>query len=202
MHYRGKQAGPQERGALCGVLGEVANISRKLDLHQDVKNRAGAICADAVAMRFDREVAHPLLAAASLYVACREVKKPVTLRELADASGTEVRDLGRRYVALLERMHISRPELNDKGYVYHLALKRPVSEQALNLSQEIINRMAVKGLGGKNPMTLAAASLYLACCAVGEVVTQAEVAEAAGVGEETVRECCKEIRALDARPPN
>jgi transcription initiation factor TFIIIB Brf1 subunit/transcription initiation factor TFIIB len=49
-------------------------------------------------------------------------------------------------------------------------------------------------------MTIAAASLYLACCSMGENVTQAEVAEAAGVGEQSVRDCCKEIRNL-MKPP-
>jgi transcription initiation factor TFIIIB Brf1 subunit/transcription initiation factor TFIIB len=49
-------------------------------------------------------------------------------------------------------------------------------------------------------MTLAAAALYIACCNLGENVTQAEVAEAAGVGEQSVRDCCKEIRSLTKIP--
>ena len=51
-------------------------------------------------------------------------------------------------------------------------------------------------------MTLAAAALYLACCGMGEKVTQAEVADAAGVGEESVRECCKAIRAYENMLPH
>ena len=139
-------------------------------------------------------IPHSVLAAAILYIACRETKTPVTLREFAEAIGSDQRDVGRCYLQLLENMHISRPNLNGNGYVYHIAMKRSVSEQALRLSQDIITRMSASGLGGRNPMTLAAASLYLACCSMGEKVTQAEVAEAAGVGEESVRECCKDIR--------
>lgn len=200
LRLRGKSAGPYKRGALRDLLGEVARISTKLSLPPEVKKRAGAICSDAMAMRFDHGITHPVLTAASLYVACRESKRPVTLRDLAEASSSDVREVGRCYVELLERMHISRPALNGKKYVYHLELKTPVSDQALRMSQETIRVASSKGLGGRNPMTLAAASLYLACCNLGEKVTQAELADAAGVGEESVRECCRAIRVL-SRPP-
>ncbi len=178
------------------ILDDVAQITSALELTSEVRRRAGEICADAKAMGFDHGVTNPVLAAASVYVGCREAKRPVTLRDLAEASGSDVREVGKCYVALLERMHISRPELNGKGYVYPIVIKKPVSEEALRLSQETIKLATLKGLGGRNPMTLAAASLYLACCSLGENVTQAELAEAAGVGEESVRECCRAIRLL------
>ena len=100
---------------------------------------------------------------------------------------------------MLDTMHIKRPSLNGNGYVSHINLKHPVSDQAREMSSNIIHRMSEKGLGGRNPMTLAAAALYLACCSLGENVTQSEVAEGAGVGEESVRECCKAIRMLEQK---
>ncbi len=175
---------------------EVANIAAKLGLPGEVKKRAATICSEAAAMRFDHGFTHSNVAAASLYVGCRETKRPVTLRDLAEASGSDTREVGKCYMALLERMHISRPDLNGNGYVYHVPLKRPVSDEVIRQSQETIRFATMNGLGGRNPMTLAAASLYLACCSLGENVTQAELAEAAGVGEESVRECCKAIRLL------
>ena len=187
-HYR--------REELREILSEVGAIAAKLHLPAEVKKRAGAICADAAAMRFDHGVTHTVLAAASLYVGCRETKRPVTLRDLAEASGSDVREVGKCYVALLDRMHISRPDLNGNGYVYRILMKKPVSDDAIRQSQETIKTATLNGLCGRNPMTLAAASLYLACCSMGENVTQAEIAEAAGVGEESVRECCKAIRML------
>ena len=197
LHERGSR--PYGSGELQQVLHEVREVSHKLKLTPEVK-RAAHLCADAEATRYGHGVPHAVLAAAALYIACRENKVPITLREFAQASGADPRDVGRCYLQLLENMHISRPSLNGNGYVYHLALRRPVSDQALSLSQEILNTISERGHGGRNPMTLAAAALYIACCTMGENVTQAEVAEAAGVGEESVRECCKEIRAL-TKPP-
>jgi len=154
------------------------------------------ICGDAFSLHLGQDLPPQILSAAAVYVGCREAQKPVTLKDLAYASHSDPRAVGRCYVKLIERMHISRPQLNENGYVHHLTLKRPVSEQALKQSQEIIHSINSKGLGGRNPMTLAAAALYISCCNLGEVITQAEVAEAAGVGEQSVRDCCKEIRLL------
>ncbi len=177
-------------------------VAAALKLGPEVRKRGTDLYAYARGAAFGRTIPQSVLAASTLYVACREGKVPVTLREFADASGSDSRDVGKCYLQLLENMHISRPSLNGKAYVYHLSLKRTVSEQARELSQEMINSMSARGLGGRNPMTLAAAALYLACCALGENITQAEVAESAGVGEESVRECCKAIRILTGQLPS
>ena len=192
-------SGVSSSGAHRAILQEMNELADKLMIPRQVRTRAASIFTEATTMNFGRSTPHQVLAAASLYVVSREWKNPITLRDLAFASGSDPRDVGRCYLQILEHMHISRPELNGKGYVYRLALNRPVSEQSRKFAQEMINGMLAKGVGGRNPMTLAAASLYLACCSMGENVTQAELAEAAGVGEESVRECCKEIRSL-ARP--
>ena len=189
---------------LLRFVHEIEVLAKSLDLPKEVAKRAGSIVTDAAAMRFCRVTTRPVLAAAAIYVACREFKEPITLRELANATGTDSREVGRCYGNILERMHITRPNLNGKRYVHHLAIGRPLADETYKASEEIIKRTNEAGLGGRNPMTLAAAALYLACCAAGEKVTQAEVADAAGVGEESVRECCKAIRALEkqAWPPD
>lgn len=176
----------QEMDALCG----------RLALPEGVRKRAASIVTEAAALRFCRVTTRPVLAAAALYVASRELRVPFTLREAAEATGTSLRDVGKCYTTILERMHISRPGLNGDAYVHHLLLKAPLSEATYQASEEIIKESASAGLGGRNPMTIAAAALYLASCSNGERVTQSEVAEAAGVGEESVRECCKAIRRL------
>jgi len=178
------------------TLDDVKKLATDLHLNREVARRASVICGSAFSMHLGQDLPPQILSAAAVYVGCREAQKPVTLKDLASASHSDPRAVGRCYVKLIERMHISRPQLNENGYVNRLTLKRPVSDEALKQSQEIIHGINPKGLGGRNPMTLAAAALYIACCNLGEIITQAEVAEAAGVGEQSVRDCCKEIRLL------
>lgn len=195
-----RYAWPYRREEVREILAKVKGAAAKLAIEEEVQDRAVALFTDVAARRFGRRIPHPVLAAALLYIASREKKRPFTLRDLAEASGSETREVGRCYVSLLEEMHLSRPALNGRSYVYHLALKRPISQDALRLAQEIIRTATAKGLGGRNPMTLAAAALYTACCSLGEKVTQAEVSQAAGVGEASVRECCAAVR-LVSKPP-
>ena len=181
-------------GELQGFLEELSVTASSLGIPKEVAARAKSICVDAAAMRFCRVTSKPVLAAAALYVACREFREPLTMRDLAGACHCEPRDVGRCYVTILERMHISRPKLNGGNYLHNVFLGRPVPSEAYRISEGIIRKASAVGVGGRNPMTLAAAALYLACCGLGERVTQAEVAEAAGVWEESVRETSKTIR--------
>lgn len=184
---------------LLHFMHELTGVAKNLGIRREVIRRASSVCADASAMSLGRATSQPVLTAAALYVACREYKEPTTLRELADATGTDPRDVGRCYASILELLHISRPGLNGRSYVHHLTLKEPLTEEIYRTSEEIIRRSTSAGLGGRNPMTFAAAALYLASCSNGVKVTQSEVAEAAGVGEESVRECCKAIRTITAQ---
>lgn len=195
----GPSSEAHNRESFVQFIRELNLLADSFDLSRKVKRRARSICADAAAMRFCRVTSRAVLAAAALHVATREFREPVTLRELADATGTDPREVGRCYTIILERLHIARPGLNGRTYVHRLTLRRPLSAETYALSERIVRKSTDAGVGGRNPMTLAAASLYLACCSMGERVTQAEVAEAAGVGEESVRECSKEVRAI-ARP--
>ena len=199
--FHERRPGTEARSELKEALHEVAKVAVKLKLSPEIRRRASDICSEAMTSPVAHGTPQPVLAASTLYVACREQRLPYTLREFADASGSDPRVVGRCYLQLLDSMHISRPSLNGRGYVSHIVLKHPVSEQALKMSQETIHNMSARGLGGRNPMTLAAAALYLTCCSLGENVTQWEVAEAAGVGEESVRECCKAIRTLEKQSP-
>lgn len=187
------------REGLVRFIDDMNALAESLNLPNAVKRRAGSIVRDAATMRFCRVISRPIIAAAVLYVACREHDEPVTLRELADATATDPRDVGRCYATVLERMHIARPALDDGQYVHHLSLSRPLPAEAYKMSEDIIRRAAQSGLEGRNPMTLAAAALYIACCNMGERITQAEVSNAAGIGEESVRECCKAIRSSEER---
>ena len=51
-----------------------------------------------------------------------------------------------------------------------------------------------KESAGKDPMSLAAASLYLSCIKNDEDKTQRDIAEAANVTEVTIRNRCKSLR--------
>ena len=71
-----------------------------------------------------------------------------------------------------------------------------MSEKAVRRAVEIVRMTEEREISaGKAPMGLAASALYLAGVLEGEVATQKEIAEAAGVTEVTVRNRYKGLRA-------
>lgn len=180
--------------------GEIDGVAKELGLSGQVRRRARIIYGAATKADINKPIPRKVLVAASLYLGCRETKTPVTLRDLARASGAEPSEIGRCYMSLLKKMGISRPDLDGIRYLYHLRLNRPISKEAFRRSEVIIKRAAGTGCEGRNPMTLAAAALYLACCSIGEKVTQDELAKAAGVGVSSVMECCRNLRAFVSMP--
>ncbi len=180
------------------VRREVDKLANELSLPAAIRDGSEKMCGDAIVKNLMGHRSAPVVAASSLYTVCRETHTPVTLKELADAAASNPREIGRCYRSMISRMNIAPPNLNGTAYVFRVAEAVGASAQAtaaaIGLDKDSISR----GLMGRNPMTLAAASVYLSCLALGEDSKQSEVAEAAGVSEVSVRECIKAMRRVGA----
>ena len=70
-----------------------------------------------------------------------------------------------------------------------------VSEWTKREAIDVMNNMIRLGMAtGKHPMGLAASLVYLSCNKKGESRTQAEIAEAAGITDMTLRNRIKDIQ--------
>jgi transcription initiation factor TFIIB len=80
-------------------------------------------------------------------------------------------------------------------YVAKVANMAQISEktkrQAMTIMREIIQREIP---AGKNPIGLAAVSLYIACKMTGEYRTQVDISKVAGVTEVTLRNRFKDLK--------
>ena len=180
------------------VRKEVDKLAAELSLPDSIRADSERICEDILAKNVAGRRSPPIIAASSLYTACRERHNPVTLKDLAQATDSDPTEIGRTYRAIINSMNIAPPNLNGAGYTHRVAETVKASKEATDISQSIVKTAIDKGLGGRNPMTLAAAAVYLACLVTGENSRQSDVAEAACVSEVSVRECIKAIRRVGA----
>lgn len=65
----------------------------------------------------------------------------------------------------------------------------------MNIMSEVVKREMTSG---KLPMGLAGSVLYLSCQITGEVISQADVAEAAGTTEVTIRNRFKDLIQINS----
>lgn len=135
--------------------------------------------------------------AASLNIACREVEVPKTLKEIAKASNIRLKTLSKDYRLLLTELNLKVPNNDLMHCIFKvgnaLQMTEKTKRKAIELADLINKKDEHTYTSGKDPMGLAATTLFIASTNNGENVTQREIADAAGLTAVTIRCRLKEI---------
>ncbi|HJT50127.1 MAG TPA: TFIIB-type zinc ribbon-containing protein [Nitrososphaeraceae archaeon] len=133
--------------------------------------------------------------AAAVYAACREIGIPYTLRDIAAVGNIRRKDIARNYRKMGSELDLKFPNVDPMKCISRVANKGNLTEntkrQAISIMKEVSERQIS---AGKDPMGLAASVLYVSCLKTGEDKTQAQIAEASGVTEVTLRTGYKELK--------
>ena len=193
--HRSPAFGNQEKN-LSVALSELDKMADKLGVSQAVKERAAYIYRKALDRGLLRGRSIIGISAAALYAAMRDTETPRTLKDIAAANNLDKKAVARDYRILLREMDLTMPVADAARNVNRIASRVGLSERVARKAIEIVRITEEKEISaGKSPMGLAAASLYLAGVIEGEVKTQKDIADAAGVTEVTVRNRYKGLRA-------
>jgi transcription initiation factor TFIIB len=134
---------------------------------------------------------------ASVYIACREMAIPRTLKDIAIISNVKRKDIARNYRLLLLELNIKIPIVDPLNCIIRISNRVRISNKTKSKAIRTMNSIAKDKLiisAGKNPMGFAASLIYLKSDSSRDDVTQMQLAEAAGVTEVTIRNICKFLR--------
>jgi transcription initiation factor TFIIB len=180
---------------LAQAMGELDRLSGNVNISPPVKEKAALIYRKALDKGLVRGRSISGVAAASLYAACRKSGLPRSLREIAEASLVDKKDVARCYRLLLQTLDFHMPISNPLTYVSKIAEKNGISGKTQGTAIAILREAKAKRVAsGKDPMGMAAAALYIACLQNNEKITQKDIAEASGVTEVTVRNRYKALK--------
>ena len=180
---------------LAQAMAELDRLSGKVSISPPIKEKAAVIYRKALDKGLVRGRSINSIAAAALYAACRGSGTPRTLREIAEASRVDKKDVARCYRLLLRELDVHMPIADPLTYVSKIAEKNGISGKAQGAAIAILREARRKrAAAGKDPMGLAAAALYIACLQHNEKKTQKDIADAAGVTEVTVRNRYKALK--------
>ena len=180
---------------LAQAMAELDRLSDKSYIPPSVKEKAAVIYRKALDKGLVRGRSIAAIAAASLYAACRDTGTPRTLREIAEASLVDKKDVARCYRLLLRELGVQMPIADPLTYISKIAERTGISGKTQGMAIQILSDAKKRrAASGKDPMGLAAAALYLACLQNNEKKTQKDIAEAAGVTEVTVRNRYKSLK--------
>jgi transcription initiation factor TFIIB len=180
---------------LSQAMSELERLSGKVSISPSLKEKAALIYRKALEKGLVRGRSINAITSAALYAACRESGTPRTLRDIADASLVDRKDVARCYRLLLQELRFSMPVADSLTYVSKIAEKNRISGRVQGAAIKILaDAKRGRFAAGKDPMGLAAAALYIACLQNKEKITQKDIAEAAGVTEVTVRNRYKTLK--------
>ncbi len=180
---------------LAQAMAELDRLSDKVYIPPPIKEKAAVTYRKALDKGLVRGRSIAAIAAAALYAACRGSGTPRTLREIAEASLVDKKDVARCYRLLLRELDVHMPIADPLTYVSKIAERTGISGKTQGLAIQILREArSRRAAAGKDPMGLAAAALYIACLQSNEKKTQKDIAEAAGVTEVTVRNRYKTLK--------
>ena len=132
---------------------------------------------------------------AALYISCREVGIPKTLREISQANNVTSKVAAKTYRRLVSHLDIKISTLDPVRCIVKVANKAILNEKTKRHAIDIMNNITRREISaGKDPMGLAATVLYISCLDTGEHRTQKDIAQAAGITDVTLRNRFKDLK--------
>ena len=187
---------PVERNFM-NAFGELARLEDRLTLSKATVEQAAYVYRKALEAKLVRGRSINAVMAASVYVACRMTNTTRNLRDLESVANIKRKDIARCYRMILKTLDLKINVVDPANCVARIASLISIKETTKRYAMKILDYARTKdGVAGKDPMGLAAASLYLACVKNGEETTQRIIAEAAGVTEVTIRNRFKGLKEL------
>ena len=185
---------PTDR-SLKQAFSQLDVLKDKLGLPDTVVEKAAYIYRKAQERQLVRGRTVSGILAAAIYIACREMGISRTLKDMSAYSNVKLKEVARSYRLLYLELDLKIPIVDPMKYIARVANRASLSEKTKRQAAEIMNNVTKREIStGKDPMGLAAAVLYLASLNTGENITQANIADAAGVTEVTIRNRVKDLK--------
>ncbi len=164
----------------------IGSICGKCGVPDAVRRRAISLHASVVAHGLHQGWNLEARVAAVVTLACRMDGVPRTTKAICEAAGVKPGQAHHIYCAVVRDLGIVVPPPDPAAYTGSIAAACNIPEPARRRADSML-RKACSGLTGKDPTTLAAAALYVACSESGCGVSQQAIADAAHVSTVSMR---------------
>jgi transcription initiation factor TFIIB len=189
------QAHSSKHRNLMHAFGELGRLKDKLGLSETIMEKTAYLYRKAQEKRLVRGRSTSSILAAAIYAACRELGASRTLKDVARATDVKRKAISHSYRILVLELDIKVPLVDPMKCITKIANGAKLAETTKRMAIDTMKDLVRKETSaGKHPMGLAATVLYMSCLANGEIKTQKEIADVAGVTEVTIRNRFKDLK--------
>jgi len=178
--------------ALKDAFNLMTTMSDRINLPRTITDKANLLFKTVYEGRMLKGRANAAIAAACLYIACRQEGVPRTFKEIVAVCSVNKKEIGRCF-KLIVKCHKTNVELITTGdfmsrFCGTLSLSRQIQKAATTIASRAVDMDIVPG---RSPISVAAAAMYLASQASRDKRGQKEIADIAGVADVTIRQSYK-----------
>jgi len=180
------------------AIREIRRITEILGLKTAVAERATYIYKKAFGQGLIRGRSISGIAAAAVYVACKEMETPHSVDDIERLiGGIGKKNVLRYHKMLLKFMKINLGLPSPLAHISKIADRVGVSGKTERRALKILSKVGANALlSGKKPVSIAAAALYLASVQTHEHTTQLRIALATDLTTITIRKRCSDITQI------
>ncbi len=178
------------------AFGQLDRLKQKLVLPDSVVEKAAYIFRKVQQKEITMGRTTTGVLAACVYIACREAAIPRTSNEVAEVSNIRRKEMWDAYMSIVLELDLKIPLIDPVRCLVRLANKTEVSEKIKRSAIDYLKQVTDNNISaGKDPMSIAATVLYLACLHYGEQSkTLRYFAEVAGISDVTIRNRRQELQ--------
>jgi transcription initiation factor TFIIB len=185
---------PNDRN-LIRAFNELNMIKDKLALSDAVVEKAAYIYRKIQQRGLVRGRTISGIVSSAVYIACREIGTPYTLREIAAVCNVKRKDMARNFRKIVYELDLKSPNIEPMKCISKVANKANLTENTKREAIGIMKLVSKRQISaGKDPLGLAACVLYISCLKTGEDKTQTQIAKASGITDVTLRNRYKELK--------
>lgn len=192
--YR-SQISKSSNKSLSEAFNFLARIQDKLGVSDNVKENAAYIFRKSVNQKITKGRSIQSLVAASMFIACRKTHTLRSLKDVSEAANIKRKILWKSYRIIVKQLDIKIPILDQTSCVLKILSILKARTGTKNLALRVIKKAEeMNMLSGRDPVVMAAVSIYYSSLVRGDRISQTQVAAAAGTTPVTIRTRFNEIK--------
>ncbi len=177
---------------------ELDKVRHKIGINDKIVEEAISIFKKAKGVRSRRGSTIASSAAACIYLACKNHSVERSIKEIADAFNIKPSMLLKAYSKIIFDLGINPPSTNNSKILYRLGNNLSISGKVLNDALLLLSRLSKSNLFmGKNPIGLAAATLFIASKKNNQHIRLRHISREAQVSDVTLRKFIKLVSSME-----
>merc|ERR1712083_1296667 len=193
--YNNRRTVSSSDRTLINAFRTISNMADRINLPKTIIDRANNLFKMVSDGKNLKVRANDAIAAACLYIACRQEGVPRTFKEIVAVSTVSKKEIGRCFKLIL-KAHDTNVEIITTGDFMNrscgtLGLARDIQRAATTIAKRAVDLDLVPG---RSPISVAAAAIYMAAQASNDKKSQREISDIAGVAEVTIKQSYRLMR--------